>query len=545
MAWYLKGEAGEPLDATPRTLASLRISSATLRFQSLAEDTLTWTAATEDAAGTGTIIPRIGQVVDIWKDSARAFRGHAVAPRLGMRDISITVQGPWWWLDRIPLTQSTADATGVFADRASHVFPTGSLQTNLETLIDAAIALGAPIRRGTVAAMYDVPHMTIAGQSCAAALATMLQWCPDAVAWLDYADTTGNALPHLHISRRGGISPTTLTIGTDAVEMADLSPRLDLEVTLSEIAYVTRQPTTGKPAWASQAAGTAATGKRQIITLSGPEITDHLPRDDFQSQEIQTSEVLIQRTEMYVFDAAVAAAIALGYTDGFRGYYNGQSHGLFNHVPAIQCYYHTGWHRVIFGEVARWMETDTGRDGAGVLKPGVRSAVFTVSGWAYFEYESSVGYGNTVGYLMSQQRAYAGVFPDNHYIYAVRLDYTIPVIDTSYATRTTVYRAWDYDFLTPPAGLAAGLLAAQDWIPWEGSITTVADDCSGANLLPAKYRLAGTIPECASMDALARGCTHDIARGRTTIELGAPARADYGTLVSRIRQDPRDNIVNL
>lgn len=544
MAWYLKGETGEPLDDTLRTLESLRIDSAAVRFQSLAEDTLTWSAATDDAAGTGTIIPRIGQVVELWKDSARAFRGHAVAPRVGMERITITVQGPWWWLDRIPLTQSIADATGVSAERASHVFPTGSLQTNLETLIDAAIALGAPIRRGTVAAMYDVPHMTIAGQSCAAALATMLQWCPDSVAWYDYSDTTGNALPHLHISRRGGLSTTTLTIGADAVEIAELSPRLDLEVSRAELAYVTRQPTTGKPAWASQAAGTAATGKRQIITLSGPEITDHLPRDDFQSQEIQTSEVKMLVAEMYAFDAAIAAAIALGYTHGFGGIYNGYGYGLFTNAPAIPCNYSTGWHRVIFGEAPRWMETDTGRDGAGALKPGVKSGVFTVSGWAYFEYDPGVGIGNLVNYLKSQNRAFSGTF-SGHYIYAVRLDYTIPVIDTSYATKTTVYSAWDYDFFNPPAGLAAALVAAQNWVPWEGHVTTVADDCTGANLLAAKYNLVGTIPDCASMAALARGCTHDLMRGRTTIELGAPARMDFGTLVSRIRRSPQDNIVNL
>jgi hypothetical protein len=47
------------------------------------------------------------------------------------------------------------------------------------------------------------------------------------------------------------------------------------------------------------------------------------------------------------------------------------------------------------------------------------------------------------------------------------------------------------------------------------------------------------------MDTLARAVEHDIQRGRTTVELGAPARLDFGSLVARIRREPKDNIVYL
>jgi hypothetical protein len=545
MSWTLKGATGEPLDATARSLESLRIESAVVRFQSLAEDTLTWTAATEDAAGTGTIVPRIGQVVELWRDAVRVFRGHAVAPKVGMKNIAVTVQGPWWWLDRIALTSDQTDATGTTAERATYVFATGSLKTRLETLIDRAIANGAPIRRGTVAAMFDVPHATVAERSCAAALAEVMQWCPDAVAWFDYSDTSGSGLPILNIGRRAGFTATTLTIGTDLVEVADLSPRLDLEVSRAELSYVTRQAATGKPAWALQASGTAAAGKRQIVTLSGPEITDYLPRDDFATGTLRTAPVSNSVQEMYLFDPMVKEAIANGNTAGFQGSYNGYGYGTFAGRPPIQCAYTTGFHRILEGAVQEWMKSPDGyRNSAGTLLPALTESEWKVQGWAYFYYTSSSGVGNTVTYLAARNRAVWGTI-GGQTVYAVYLDYTIPVIDVSFDSLATLYRNWDYDFLAPPDDLAAELLAAQNWIPWDGTITTVADDVTGANLLAAKYNLAGTLTECATMAALARGCSHDLMRGRTTIELGAPARVDFGTLVSRIRQSPQDNIVYL
>jgi hypothetical protein len=124
-------------------------------------------------------------------------------------------------------------------------------------------------------------------------------------------------------------------------------------------------------------------------------------------------------------------------------------------------------------------------------------------------------------------------------------DYQLETINQSWPTLTTVYKPWEYDFLTPPAGLAANLVAAQNWVPWEGPVTLVADDCSGDNLLPGKYHIANGYQAQADMGAMARAVEHDIMRGRTTVELGAPARLDFGSLVARIRRDPKDNIVYL
>ena len=77
----------------------------------------------------------------------------------------------------------------------------------------------------------------------------------------------------------------------------------------------------------------------------------------------------------------------------------------------------------------------------------------------------------------------------------------------------------------------------------EGNVTLVADEVSGVNRLGRKLNILGGHPDHASMNAMIRRVNYEIGRGRWTISPGTPARTDYGTLVSRIRREPSDNIV--
>jgi hypothetical protein len=123
--------------------------------------------------------------------------------------------------------------------------------------------------------------------------------------------------------------------------------------------------------------------------------------------------------------------------------------------------------------------------------------------------------------------------------------YSIPVqmISANQPTTATIYRKWDYDYVSPPAGLAANLLGAQNWLPYEGRITQVADMVDGAQDLYRKYNVTGSLPPHSAMGALPKRIQYDITRGRKTIDLGAPARTDFGTLASRFRRSPKDNII--
>jgi hypothetical protein len=555
MAWYLKGEAGKTLDATARLLSALNITSCVLTFQSLAGDSLTWTAATADATGAGTIVPDVGQVVELYWNSTRKFRGHVTAPRMGSKQITITVEGPWWWLDRTNLTQVQTDATGATAERASYVFESQSLATSIAALIARAITNGVPMTAGTVATMFDVPKITLTEQSCANALATLLSWCPDALTWFDYSTSP----PTLNVTRRGAVSAVTYTVGTDAVEIGELSPRLDLEVARNEIHYVTRNATTGKPAWASQASGTDVAGKRQIVTVSGPEIVDYLPKDDFETYDAQTAATYISAALVAQRDPGLKAiattwgAVPGNIYDRFGSYYTSYAPGAYN-GRALQ--YKTFDPLTILDSAGKAVAGMAGKflllttdppEWAMTLLGGIPVTItgtwlaYNTTGIAVGTAESGIAAGGS-----AEMVGWVSATSTEHYYIAYRkFSINAVLITDQYAALTTIYKPWDYTYVTPPAGLAAALVAAQAWVPWEGPLTLVADDCSGDNLLPYKYNLAAALTPCATMAALAKGISHDLQRGRTTIDLGAPARVDFGSLVSRVRSEPKDNIVYL
>ena len=555
MSWIIKGEAGKTLDTTARAFADLNISGCVLKFQSLAGDQLTWTAEAADATGAGTLVPDMGQIVELWWDTTRKFRGHVTGIRVGMKQIQITIDGPWWWMERTNLTEVMADATGVSAERHSYVFPLQSLATDISSLMARAVTNGVPMTAGSVAAMYTVPQMTLTEQSVANALALLMAWCPDSVAWFDYS---GSGAPTLNVTRRGVMATQTYTLATDAVEIGDISPRMDLEVARNEIHYVVRNTTTGKPAWASQASGTAAAGKRQIVTVSGPEIVDFLPKDDFASYALKAVSLLT------VFNGGNEALFDPVIADIFNTY------GTSYYFLAPVTYFCTRTSPTPLGTSKSYYYPGYScKDAKGVvLAPGsyyyvtdanppewVKSQGIAVTlSQHYLMFEPASPQGRSDGFTAWAEGAvitgalYLDGWGSTIYYFAVReakgTGWAIPNA-LGVKTGTTIYKPWEYDFAVPPAGLAAELVAAQAWVPWEGPITLATDECSGDNLLPKKYRLANALAPCATMDALARGVTHDLMRGRTTIDLGAPARVDFGTLVSRVRTEPKDNIIYL
>jgi hypothetical protein len=125
--------------------------------------------------------------------------------------------------------------------------------------------------------------------------------------------------------------------------------------------------------------------------------------------------------------------------------------------------------------------------------------------------------------------------------------FSIPVVitPTAYTSLTTLYRPADYSFIQPPAGLAAFLVGAQNWLPYEGTISLVEEDVGATRYRGTKVRISNSMPEFATMDALVESESLDIATGTTTINLGAPPRNDYRNLVDKIRKTSQDNIVYL
>jgi len=112
-------------------------------------------------------------------------------------------------------------------------------------------------------------------------------------------------------------------------------------------------------------------------------------------------------------------------------------------------------------------------------------------------------------------------------------------------TNIKIYKPADYSFVFPPANLASNLVAAQNYVPYEGGITVVNEVAGGTRYRGTKINIIGSLSEHSTMGALVAEESINIATGQTTITLGTPPRLDYRTFVDRIRKTAQDNIVYL
>jgi hypothetical protein len=108
-----------------------------------------------------------------------------------------------------------------------------------------------------------------------------------------------------------------------------------------------------------------------------------------------------------------------------------------------------------------------------------------------------------------------------------------------------LYKPAEYSFISPPANLAANLLAAQDFVPYEGEIALTQETVGAVRYRGCKINVANSLTPHASMGALVSAETLDLKQGTTQITIGTPPRVDYRTFVDRIRKTPQDNIVFL
>lgn len=536
MPWTLTGEAGKGLDATERTLGEMNIEQGKIRFQSLADDTLTWTVRTLNATGAGALIPSFGQVVSAKYNGAQQFRGHVTGVKVGLSSVTVTVAGPWWWMTRVPLVSEIADLSGATATRPQYVFQTGDLATNVRNLINRAAADGVPMGLGTIAPMYAVPRITVSQLSCAEALAKLLSRVPDAVAWFDYSYTP----PRLNVSRRNGaaaMEAISFTVGVDRVESLDLSPRLDLEIEAVQLPHM-RRSTTGLPIYAVQTAGTSTAGKLQVVAVSGPEVVANLPLESYDSETVVTQT--ISRTLVTSFQRDPVLKDAMVKKGAFT-FVEDADYGMLPNLPAagLALYGSSYPNELLSNSIPEWVAAEKG-----ILsgKTRIYGILYVASTGSFPPVPPAISYLQTINRAWVATRSEAG---GTRTSIAVLVDYEVDAINQPFPGGQTIYKKADYDFMFPPAGMAAGLRTAQAWVPWEGLVTLVSDSVDGQNLLGSALNISGTLPQCATMRTLMRGVTYDLMRGRMDLEVGAPARLDYGTAVGRVSTNPQDVIVTL
>lgn len=518
-------------------------------------------------------LPTLRQEMAIYRDGVRFFHGNVTNIRSLIRGDShehqVTVSGPWWFLEKVPFTSLIEDGTGITSERISYVFGTAStgqdLKTSIEAAIDRSAALGCPIATiaggSTVAAMHEFPRITLNQSTCGQAISELVRLVPDAMVYFDYSVKPAR----MRVTRRPTCSTTTFDENTAPITSIDINPIIELEVDQVELPAVTRN-IIGLTSFNKQIAGSAPSGKditkRQIITIAGPELDTFLPNDLFDAQTIVKStsySILAHNSDSACVSAARAAGLAylpisigggniVVYTTRNRYPYFGGTYSLRGFDPTDQKIVDSNGNVLInhsiltSGEPADWT--------------GIEYVAVTVTGTMILSHRLDNGASNSPGYQSYPTPAYiadagftkvlsgfTGIeYSDDWIEY-----YSKPFSFSGYATpgsagSSTIYKPADYSFINPPNGLADFLRTTQNWLPYAGEIVLEQEDVGATRYAGTKVNIINSLPSFSEMGALVSGESIEIESGRTTIQLGAPPRNDYRTLVDKIRKTSQDNI---
>jgi hypothetical protein len=597
VAWTIKGEAGKAFVATEVTLASQSISGAVVEFRSLEADTLTLdyqlaNYVTEDN------LPELRQSVTLFRDGTRYFTGTvtSASPKISAasQTLRIVVSGPWWWLERIPMVTPQLDAEGNSMERPMYVFGEfatgGDMALYLQHAIDRSISLGAPMTRGTIAASFDVPRITLSQQMCGDVISELVRLIPDTVVWFDYSLYDYQFHPAMTIGRRihmGAPETRTLTVGTSELTEIDVEPIIELEVSQVKVPYITRHATTGETQFATQDYGSASTGKVEVLPMSGPELVDFLPNDQLDTLKIE-----------YVYDTDTAGLLAAVKWIIYPGWYamaeeiddagggdDGTTYGLSVANVGIgagavcnrnlssgtsggttetfaDAYTYTQaafpadmkivsfeenqqppqWAIDDFGLVKYypshiwWWDGNLAAGGPPWYEQFRRYAIMDNTEWSIGRHSTAntsidiSGFGNyMIGIWIVDYKASVWLCP------------TANVPDADADGNRILIRGADFTFASPPTDFAKNLLAAQNWIPYQGTIRLSSADVGGTRYRGTKMNVIGSLSTMTDMEALVASETVNIAEGSTEITLGQAPRLDFIEFASRVRRTPQDN----
>lgn len=584
--WTIQGESGKAWDATTVSFGSRKIEDGRFEFRSLDADTFSFTISAKDLSSE--TLPDLTQKLVIYRDGTRFFTGHVTGKQTsisaGQQVCSIVVSGPWWWMERIPFSASNTDGTGATADRLTLAFGTASsgqnLKTSIETAINRSVDLGVPIAKttagtpSTVATMTTFPRITLNQSTCGQVVAELVRCCADSMVYFDYSSAT----PTMHVTRRksglatGSASATTIDATGGTVTEIALNPMIELEVSRVELPYVTRD-VQGRTQFATQTFGTASSPlpKTQILTVSGPELDTFLPNNLFDTYDIKTvaassaTDFVIERAGSLKEIAAeyklAKLPLSMNTTSTLIQGYNlrpPNSNALFltanpRPVPSFKgvdgTIYSSSTYKVVTTDSPpEWLKEDG--------TPVLIEATFSGSLYYTHVWDGNIGgtrypipaWWDSVGFSsdwFGTSSRGGRYFSDGREFFTAWYNFSIPcfITPTAYATTTTLYRAADYTFIAPPAGLAQFLKESQDFTPYEGQISTVEHDVGATRYRGTKVSVSNSLSEYSSMAALVAAESLDIKSGTTTISLGQPPRYDYRTLVDRIRKTSQDNIV--
>ena len=571
--WTIQGKENETLGTTIRPVSEVA-GDLRLRYESLQKDVLTWTVTSGSATLADLTIPARGETVKAALSGEKRFEGIVTERNVVVAsdsvDVTLTVAGAWYWLEKSPISDVITDDSGEDLERASFQFPEGDLKTNIERVFARAEALGLPVRIGTISEVYTVPKMTVSNGSFADVLTELVRLCPDAMTWWDYS-TTGT--PKFNLTRRDDAAALELAYGSSPLVSASFADKEGFQVSHVEIQFAERNAA-GEMIFKKQTSGSPTVGKNQVVVNSGESlVVDTLPPDPIESQIVTSFQTLssggalLQDTiesiwplwrELSAIHGTSGAPSLFPHDSSYSFALAGQN-GSASYPEAISPgYYDEDGNQIVLSSTKRFVAINAENstlpewliDLLGIEKGTFRGTVFTrdeyVAGTAVQDSMSDfdLALRNAANYFVQQNQNVGGQTSTIRVWMFFDVDLPVYFINQELAA-VTFYKPLAYQFQAPPDGFAEALRDAQDWVPYEGQ-ATITEEVGGTTEARGKVlNLGNTLPEWASMRALVQGCDISLADGVQTIRTGSAQRLGLDDIVSRLRSKPADNVVLL
>jgi hypothetical protein len=306
----------------------------------------------------------------------------------------------------------------------------------------------------------------------------------------------------------------------------------------------------GRALWQTDSSGVAATAHTQIISVSGPEAVDTtLPPDFFDTVQVRSKLIKPSNTltaEIFeIYDDRIKASGATGLAMGPKTVqlFGGGTYTL----PVVPSTVELKEGGALPGALTRFLSVGEPKDWW--TRDGIEWAWARATATLHTSIVSPSpipnGYSpNPPDWVEALGMQHVSYFEKNQVgtgyhqidIYYTTSAVLFPAVATAWTVLTTLWRKEDYSYVNPPAGLAANLLAAQDFVPYQGTVSVVHEDVPAGNPVGTCINIANGPPELAAIRAMVQAAEMDIDRGIETLFCGASPRLAYMDLVRRFRR---------
>ena len=549
--WTIEGEENKALGLGERPTPEVA-QNMVITYESLQPDVLSWTVTGQRPDLADLTLPELGERLILRRAGEGRFSGIVTAIPVMVSGsgttVSITAEGPDWWLENTPLTDLLQDDSGEESDRPVFTFEKGDLIGHIERLFSRAKTLGLPVDLGGLEACYEVPKMTLNGGSFLSALTALLRVVPDAITWWDYRGET----PLFRLSRRSTAESLDLVYGQAPFVSASLRPRLGLEAEEVAVNW-TERAIDGTLRFKSQKAGESSIGTRQTLLTSAASIADILPPDPIEGINLTSGPMrdnlleIDTLQEVWPFWNAWQSRHT-GIDAVLRLWQDGQGASVsYNRGMAPEYYQESGERVTSASDLSDVIFTPLSSIPSWLIdvvpyeEVNLRGTVYIEATTGPGEFPEWLGDAINAGVTVSTQQVTGGGL--NYFIF-YDLDVQLAAIQAesgSFDDR----RFWQplaYQYNTPPAEFAQNLLAAQSYTPYQGTLLLTEADAGSSDPRGKVVNIKGAVPEWEAMRALVQGVSVTLSDGSQSIRLGSPQSLSLTDIVTRQRVSPQDNV---